>query len=190
MTNANPSLNPADNDSLTGVFRNTVYKMMQSYAGALPAKVIAYDIDSNRAQVQPLIKISSTSGDAISRAQVASVPVVQIGGSGYVINIPLQTGDFGLLIACDRDISLFLQGYTESAPNTARIKDFADSYFIPTVLKNVIIASEDRENIVIQNNSGSIKIALHIDKVKIVAPRLAVEGNITASGTITPGVPA
>lgn len=207
-TNVN-YIDPADEDSLIGTFRFILGKALQNIEGLLPAKVIAFDrTDPGRVQVQPLITMITTDGSQVSRADVASVPVLQIGGGGYFLSFNLQVGDLGWLFASDRDISLFLQSYEESPPNTFRKFQFSDGIFIPTIMRNYTIAGEDAEHAVLQSTDGSVRIALWPDKVKITAPEgleidgpitvnghalidgdLRVEGDITASGDITPNVP-
>jgi len=207
MTNANPSLDPANTGTLTGLLKMGFNKMMQNTNNCLPAKIVAYDRTTNRAQVQPLISLLATDGTLTPRAAIASVPVVQYGGGGFILSFNLKPGDLGWIEACDRDISLFLQNYKESGPNTQRIHDFADSKFHPDVMTGYTIAEEDEENAVLQTLDGSVRISIFPDKVKITAPTLEVDGNlqltgettltgdlrvngnITASGDITPNVP-
>ena len=224
MMNANPSVDPANLDSLTGTLKHVFKKLLQSVGGMLPCKVINISSDNKTAQVQPLIAIVSTAGQQMSRAQIANVPILQIGGGGFIMRFPIKTGDLGWIIASDRDISLFLQSYSEQVPNTYRIKDFADSLFIPNVLTGYTIADEDSANAVLQSLDGTVKISFGNAQIKIAAPTviveatdatidattveitsptvtvnastgmnvttptLAVTGNITATGTITPGV--
>jgi hypothetical protein len=168
---APPSRNPADNDTLTGLLKLALTKALQNTADMLPAKVIAYDRATNRAQVQPLISVVTTANRVVPRAQVASVPVFQYGGAGFVLSFPVRPGDTGWLKANDRDISLFKQTGGQATPNTARLHDFADAMFFPdTLLSGVTIAGEDAANAVFQNLAGTVKIALWSDLVKILAP--------------------
>lgn len=181
-----PDIDPADEDSLVGAFRFVVNKMLQDSNGQLPAKIISFDRTTNRAQVQPLIAIVTTDGTQISRAQIASIPVLQIGGGNFMLNFNLLPGDLGWIRASDRDISLFLQSYSEEKPNTNRINSFSDSIFIPAIMKDYTIAAEDAEHAVLQNLAGTVRIALWPDKVKITAPAgLVVDGPITATGGIS-----
>ena len=211
MLNNNPSINPANEDSLTGSFRHIFGKLLQDVNGMLPAQVIAYDRTKNLVLVQPLIMMVTTEGENIQRAQIASIPVLQIGGGNFLINFNLNTGDLGWILANDRDISNFLSTFKQSAPNTFRKNNFADSLFIPNVLTNYNIAGEDSGNAVFQSTDGTVKISLGTNKIKIAAenveidctnavvnstapmivttPIFAVAGNITASGTITPDTP-
>lgn len=190
--NNNPSLNPADNGTLAGTMNFVFSKLMQQTNGMLPAQVIKYDRDANRVQVQLLISMLTTNGEIIARSQLASLPVLVIGGGGYMINFPLNPGDLGWVAANDRDISLFLQSYSQVPPNTTRMFDFADGLFIPDAMKGYTIDPIDDGNMVIQNLAGTVKIALSPTAVTITAPAvvvngpLAANGGITASGGLTP----
>lgn len=155
-----------------GMMRLWRAKMQQQWDDMLPAQVIAYDRASNRAQVQPLIAMVSTNSTLIDRAQIAALPVLQLGGGGFVLSFPLQTGDLGWIKASDRDISLFLQTFQNSPPNTQRMHSFSDALFIPdTMLRAVSIAGEDAGNAVFQNTDGTVKIALWDNLIKILAPQ-------------------
>lgn len=186
-----PSLDPADNDSLSGLLRSAFGKLTQSMDDMLPARVVAFDRATNRAQVQPLVQVLTTDGQVVTRAQVASVPVLQIGGGGFVLNFPIKPGDLGWIKANDRDISLFLQSFAEAKPNTVRMHSFADGLFIPNILTGFTIAGEDADNVVLQTLDGSVRIAVWPGKVKITAPQLhivadvLIEGDVTIEGGIT-----
>lgn len=202
-----PSINPADEGSLVGAFRFILNKMLQDTNGMLPARVVTYDRETNRAQVQPMIMVVTTDGSQISRAPIAQVPVFQLGGGNMFINFKILPGDLGWILANDRDISLFLQSYSEARPNSFRKNNFADSLFLPHLMTEYTIV-DDNELAVIQNREGTVRVALLEDRVRVTAPEgleidggvtvtgnfnmtglMHVSGDITASGSITPGVP-
>ena len=183
-SNNNPSIDPANNGSLAGSIRFAFGKMMQQVNGMLPAQVIKYDREANRVQVQLMISILTTGGQQIPRPQIASIPVLLIGGGGYMLNFPLKTGDFGWVIANDRDISLFLQTYSQGAPNTTRVKNFSDGLFIPDAMRNFTIDDEDEENAVLQSLDGTIKISLSETTITVKAPNIVLDGNVTVTGAL------
>lgn len=184
-TRNNPSLDPANNDSLAGTLMFAFSKFMQQIDGVLPAKVIAYDRTANRVQVAPQIALLTTDGSIVPRSQIASIPVLVLGGGGYFLNFPLNAGDLGWIIANDRDISLFLQSYDESPPNTTRMFDFSDALFIPDVMRGYTIATEDNGNAVLSNLDSSVRIALWPTMVKITAPTIEIDGTLAVDGGIT-----
>jgi|SRR5208337_2284349 len=181
--NANPSIgnNPADLDSFTGSFRFIFAKLMQSIDGALPAKVIAFNRATNLAQVQPTISVIDTNGNATPRAQIASVPVLQIGAGNFMLNFPVNTGDLGWIVALDRDISNFLNSYQDSSPNTFRVKNFADSFFIPNILTNYTIAGGDVNNAVLQSTNGQVKLSLGMVELTLSAPTINIDAATEAN---------
>lgn len=184
MINAQPSRNPANDGSLEGMLTEILPKFLQNVDDMLPAKVISYDREANRVRVQPLIQMLSTAGEVISRQPVASVPVFNIGGGGFVMSFNLQAGDLGWIKANDRDISLFLQNYEEQRPNTLRKHTFSDALFFPDVMRGYTIADEDAGNCVIQNLDGTVKISLGASSVKITAPACeVVSDSVSVSAT-------
>lgn len=185
MTIANPSVDPANNDTLVGTFRQVIVKMLQSVDDMLPARVVNFDRTTNLAQVQPLIAMVSTSGEQVTRAQVASIPVLQLGGGNCLLNFNLVPGDLGWIKANDRDISLFLQSFSNSSPNTFRLKNFADSVFIPHVMMGYTIDDEDTNNAVLQTKDGTVRVALWADKIKMTAPNIILDSDVEITKTLT-----
>lgn len=183
MANAPPSMNPANNDSIVGLLNIALEKFLQGVDDMLPAVVIAYDRVTNRAQVKPLIKVVTTDNALVSRAAVASIPVLQIGGGNFLLNFNILPGNLGWIKASDRDISLFLQSYTEAQPEFSRKHSFEDALFIPHVMSGYTIAEEDAENAVLQNLDGTVKISLGADTIKIAAPNIEfVSTSLTHNG--------
>ena len=181
----NPSIDPADQDTLAGALRFSFNKLIQQINGMLPAKVIKYDRDANRVQVQLLIAIVTTDGSRVSRPQIASIPVLVMGGGNLMINFPLKPGDLGWVMANDRDISLFLQSYIESPPNTSRVKNFSDGLFIPDVMKGYTIDPTDADNAVISTVDGTIRISIGPTGVKITSPvPVTIDGPLTVTGAL------
>ncbi len=187
MVIAQPSINPANTDSMIGVLRHVTEKFAQGLDDMLPARVVSYDRAKNRAQVLPLVRLVTTEGQVVGRAEVASVPVLQMGGGGYVLHFPIKPGDLGWIKANDRDISLFMQSFAESSPNTRRKHSFEDGLFIPNILTGHVIAAEDQDHAVLQSLDGSVRIALWPGQVKITAPKLVVVGDVEVTGKIVSG---
>jgi Phage protein Gp138 N-terminal domain len=183
-----PSRNTANNNSLSGLIQFAINKNLESTDDMLPAKVIAYDRTTNRARVQPLIDMVDTKDVIQPRAQIASIPVLQLGGAGYVISFPIATGTLGWIKANDRDISLLRAPYNPVAPNTLRKHSFSDALFIPdTMLNGVTIASGDVNNAVFQNAEGTVKISLSGDTVTIKAPHVKIESTTLTHNNVNIG---
>lgn len=189
MSTAIPSIDPADEDSLIGAFRHILGKFLQGVDDMLPAQVISYDRTTNRAVVQPLVMLLTTDNKTVQRPAVASVPVIQYGGGGFVVSAPIKAGNLGWIKANDRDISLFLQSFNNSSPNTVRKHSFSDAVFIPDVMTGYTIDGEDTNNLVIQSLDGSTKIsvgdALMKFKVGDTIMEISPSGISTTSASFT-----
>lgn len=173
--NTNLSIDPANNDTLEGAFRHILNKLNQTTDSMLPAKVISYDRKSNKATVQPLIKVVSTDNSTLSRAEINNIPVLLLGGGGYLISFPINPGDLGWIIASDRDISVFTQNFDDSIPNTFRSKDFADSVFIPDAMTGYTINPGDSINLTIQSLDGDVKITLGGNTLTLKAENIVID---------------
>lgn len=193
--NAPPSMNPADNDTFAGMFNSILRKFLQNTDDMLPAQIVAYDRAANRAQVQPLIMMVSTTNEQTAHAPSASIPVMQFGGGGMMLNFNLKPGDLGWIKANDRDISLFLQGYQAAAPNTNFFHSFKNAVFIPDVMRGYTINSEDGANAVLSTIDGTQRIAIWPDRVKITSnnlividsPLTQITGRLVTTGTRAAG---
>lgn len=180
-----PSQNPADLGSVHGLFRAVLNKFLQGVDDMLPARVISYDRDTNRAQVQPMVAMLTTDGAAVSRAPVASVPVFQIGGGQFLLNFNIKPGDLGWIKASDRDISLFAQSHAEQLPNTKRLHSFQDAVFFPHLMTGYTIDPADAENCVLQNLDGSVKISLGADTITIKAPHVVIQSTTLTNNGVS-----
>lgn len=176
--NAQPSRNPANSSGdVSGGMRELFAKFLQSSIDdMLPAKIVAYDRDTNRATIKPMIAMVATNGDNISRNQLASIPVLNIGGGGSILSFNLSPGDLGWMKASDRDTADFLKRYSEAVPGTKRVHDFNNGLFIPDVMTGYTIDSEDAENAVLQTLDGTVRVSLFPDKLKLTAPTVEVDG--------------
>ena len=139
----------------------------------LPANVIKYNSSNNTVDIQPSIQVVLTDNKFMDMPQIFDVPVLELGGKGLSVKIPLEAGDTGIVIFCDRDISLFKQEKKNTQPNTLRKHDLADGIFIPMKFGN-----SGSSNISIQNTDGSVKF-------EITSSGINVKGNIVVDGEIT-----
>jgi hypothetical protein len=192
-----PGTDPADLTSLAGAFRTIFKKFMQNKDGMLPATVVSYNRNTNKAVIQPQIMLLSTDGTTMQRAPLASITVLALGGGGVMIGFPVKAGDTGWIDASDRDISLFLQQFkagvanqtsTMLPPNTLRMHSFSDGRFIPDVLCNYVFpeALDPDTDMCIATTDGEAYIALNSATKNITA--YSQTGNATINlpaGTLT-----
>lgn len=106
-----------------------------------------------------------------------------------MLSFNLNPGDLGWVAANDRDISLFLQTYNETVPNSGRVKNFADGVFIPDVMMGYTINPLDSANAVLQSTDGTVKISLGTGKITISAPVVEIDGFLSSDlNFITPAI--
>lgn len=157
-------------DVLLNSFKKNIFFKLNV---CLPANVIKYNSSNNTVDIQPSIQVVLTDNKFMDMPQIFDVPVLELGGKGLSVKIPLQAGDTGIVIFCDRDISLFKQEKKNTQPNTLRKHDLADGIFIPMKFGN-----SGSSNISIQNTDGSVKF-------EITSSGINIKGNIVVDGEIT-----
>lgn len=185
------SHNYADSFSISGIMRVFLEKIKNSIDVCLPVKVVAYDRKENTVSVEHCINMLSTKGETISRGKVMNVPVFNFGGGGFVMSFPLNAGDFGWLVASDRDISLFKQNKGKASPNTLRKHNFSDAFFIPDKIFNTNIDADDMSAFILQSIDGATKFVMQngeikicAENIKIVSQQIDIEGNVSLDGDL------
>jgi hypothetical protein len=116
----------------------------------LPGKIEKYDPVKQKADVKPLIKRTvilqdSTELTAESLPVIPDVPVIFPQGSGFFLSVPLQKGDYVMLLFCERSIDQYISGQgIDTDPIDTRIHDLSDAVALPGFvpyarsLKNVV----------------------------------------------------
>lgn len=172
-----------------GDFSASIRKYMQNYIrenvdDMIPAKVISYDPNTNRATVQPLISIQDQQGNKHPRAALSNIPVYRPGGNGFFISFPLKAGDFGWLKSSDRDYSLMLQSEKTEAPNTERFHSFSDGMFFPDTLSGWS-NNVSGDDLSIRNKSGSTSLGMTSGGMAISAANTTWTGNTAQTGNLS-----
>ena len=173
-----PNSKQAQQGSLAGQLKGALSKWLREEVDdMLPARVVSYDDATNRAVIQPLVMIGTTSGAKVSRASLPNIPVFRFGSGQFFMRFPIKPGDFGWLKANDKDISLIMQaqGQQEDWPNTERLHDFSDAMFFSDCVRGWLIDGANVDAAVWQSLDGTVCISLHDDKVNIKAPNLIAE---------------
>ncbi|CAH7183120.1 hypothetical protein VCHA50P417_20497 [Vibrio chagasii] len=155
------------------VFENDLLKKIQN---RLPARVLSVSDDRKTVTVKPLISMVDENNNILERGDIEGLRVFKYGAGGFFLSFDVRENDLGWIDACDRDVSLFLQSYRESPPNTLRKHSFSDAQFIPDIMTNFVIDDEDAGCLVIQNRDSTVKISMGSERINIKAPEL----NLTA----------
>lgn len=163
--------NTKDLSTLISILKQNIFLNLNV---CLPATVISYDSSKNQVDLQPAIQVVLTDNTFLDMPKIFNVPVLELGGNGLSIKIPLKAGDTGIVIFCDRDITLFKQEKKNTQPNTLRKHDLADGIFIP-----MKFGSSGSSNILIQSDDGATKLEITSSGINVKG-NLVVEGEITA----------
>lgn len=161
--------------TLAGVLDSTIRKVNKDLEVAIPCKVIS-TTSRSVVDVQPTIDFLDSRYNPIERSIIKSIPVATFGTSGLFLSFPIAVGDFGLLIACDRDISLFIQNLANSAPITTRMHDFNDALFIPLNFSNITVPDTENNNVVISDISNTNYISIGSSGININSTSVKING--------------
>lgn len=159
--------------SLDGILQMLKRNIFIELNVCLPATVVSYNSADNTVDLQPAIQAVLKDNSFVSLPQIFDIPVLELGGAGLSIKIPLQAGDTGIVIFCDRDISLFKQEKKNTQPNTLRKHDLSDGIFVPMRFGN-----SGSSNILIQSEDGNTQF-------EVTSSGINIKGNITVDGEIT-----
>lgn len=165
-----PKNNLNSYDALMQIIKDDIFINLNV---CLPATVKKYNSSNNTADLQPSIQAVMSDNTFVDLPLLLKVPVLELGGKGLSVKIPLQEGDTGIVIFCDRDITLFKQEKKNTQPNTLRQHDLSDGIFIPMRFGN-----SGSSNISIESADGNTKL-------EITSSGITVKGNITVDGEIT-----
>lgn len=165
-----PKNNLNSYDALMQIIKDDIFINLNV---CLPATVKKYNSSNNTADLQPSIQAVMSDNTFVDLPLLLKVPVLELGGKGLSVKIPLEAGDTGIVIFCDRDITLFKQEKKNTQPNTLRQHDLSDGIFIPMRFGN-----SGSSNISIESADGNTKL-------EITSNGINVKGNITVDGEIT-----
>lgn len=105
---------------------------------ATPGEVITYNPATQRADVQPSIKLRMVDGKIRSMPPVTSAPVLWPRFGGFRIEGELAPGDTVLLIVCDRSIDKWRSKGGLVDPVEARKHSITDAVVLPSLWPDIV----------------------------------------------------
>lgn len=188
MSDNKPNTDAANEGSLPGQLDAALKSFfLNQFEGMLPATVVSYNDQTNRAVIKPLVMLGTTSGAKVSRAQVSGIPVYRFGGGGFFMRFPIKAGDFGWIKANDRDISLvFQRGGLEDWPNTTRMNKFSDAMFFPDTFKQWVVSGENADKAVWQTMDGETCISLGAGEIKHKVGAVSITASASGIALVSP----
>ena len=160
-------------DNLSDAIDFVLQRFKTGLHTAIPAMVTAVDSVGVGVRVDALPVVGLLLGDGTRRARpvAVNVPVVFVGGGGWLIRVPISVGDVVLLVFCERDISGWKSGLFGGLP-TDRMLSESDAVAIPMLST---VPDPDTE-LAITNADGSTRIRLTGDAIDIDAATVRING--------------
>lgn len=156
-------------------------RFMDSVRTATIVKVLAVTNNGGASpvgtvDVQPLVQQADGEGNAVPLAPVYGVPYMRIQGGADAVILDPKVGDLGIAIFGDRDLSIVETTKDVGAPGSARRYSLADALYIGGLLNGTPVQF-------VQFEASGITVKSPT-KVTIEAPTVAVQGDMTVSGTV------
>lgn len=95
-----------------------------------PGRVQSFDRARKTATVQILLVRVLPDNTTMDYPVLVDCPVVTIQGGGGSIQFPIEPGDQGLLLFCDRNIDAWFKTGSAAPPADARSHDLSDGFFL------------------------------------------------------------
>lgn len=171
-----PSYNPADVKSKAGKQEFLFDCFAQRIEKIAPAQIVSYDRQKNRAVVQILNQTILSDGGKQTKKTLNDIPALVLHGGGFVISLPIKTGDIGWICAADRNISIFKQTLKIFAPATEEKHRYKDSFFVPNYINGFTFSNDDENALLISSLDGTTKISVLDSKITISAAEVNLGG--------------
>lgn len=163
---------------------DTARDVMEELHTAIPGKFVSYDPDTGMAEVKPYGVFRAPTGKNIEYPLLTEVPVIlpQCPAVGVAIAFPIKKGDDCLLIISEQELDAWL--YKEESDAELRF-DLTSAIAIPGLSREKNSAMEEAcKNGSLVLKCGSNKISVSSTEI-VISGNLKIDGNITATGTVT-----
>lgn len=169
--------NPANMDSLFGIFDMWLRQFMAANLAILQPVKITEIIDNGRlVNVQPLISQFDTTGKEIAITEIISnIPYMQPFGANGRFAFAPAVGDTGILIACNWDITNYKKMGAAAPVASGRKFSWADGFFLPMGF------NKQPDGATLEN--GSV-VVVSPNGVEITTPKLTINGDVSITGNI------
>lgn len=189
--------------------QNLITNNLKSLNTCFLAEIVA--IKANKVSVRQVIKSSTSEADLIVNECLIAFPY----SSGWQVQFKLKTGDIGLCLVANKDISTYKQSGRASIATTKRFKSVNDSIFLPLSMFKTLandsvdftIKGADGDEFTFDsgeltinasadikakaggafNAEGTSEIMLKAPSTTIQSPAITLGGNVTLGGAMSAG---
>ena len=154
----------------------------------LPGTVTSYDAGSQRATVQPAVRMRQPDGREEELPVLNSVPVIWPRSGGASMTFPVKAGDGCLILFNQRSTDEYKNNGKTNTPQDPRMFDMSDAVAIMGFVSFGSGGGAD-DAIEIKLGGSTIKVKedgveITTDKVDITAPTTTFTGNVQVSGNL------
>lgn len=127
---------------------------------AMPGKVESYDPLTRTGQVKPLLKIAHIDKTQTELQSIADVPFAIYGTASAGVVLPINTGDYVLLIFNERTIGKAMKTGNASSTSLTHLFGLGDAVALPGLFPQPTGPHlENQTDIQIYNKSGNVLLA-------------------------------
>ena len=167
------------------LLRTAIKENQKSLNTAIPGYLIAFEPDTQLAQLQIGIKRVDTQGNSFNPPILIECPVHFPGGK-FAIEYELQPDDEGLIVFSQRCIDAWQDTGGIAENPILRFHDYNDAMFIPGIRSQTNVLGNFQNNGVrLRNEDGTNYVWLKNDgTAEISVTSLTVNGNLIVNGAV------
>jgi hypothetical protein len=149
---------------LSEVIASHVRMVLESARTAIPGRVEKYDSATQTADVQPMVRnvLIDPDGNRLEESLpiIPNVPVAWPRGGGFFLSMPVEKGDFVLLVICDRCIDVWRAKGSEADPADLRHHDLSDAVAIPGLYPDTAPLNEASGTELVLGKDGGVQVRI------------------------------
>lgn len=170
--------------TLTNLVKRSFIEMMKDIGTSIPGHIIAFDPDTQLAQLQIGIVRIDADGETFTPPPIIECPVYIFGGSEFIVETQIGSGDEGIVVFSQRCIDAWVNSGGVAQNPILRFHDFSDACFLPGLRSQPNkISGYSNDGIRLRNKAGDHYMWLKSDGTLDMTNAL---GNITMTpdGTV------
>ncbi|QGH75033.1 putative baseplate protein [Vibrio phage Rostov M3] len=172
------------NSKRTELMKRSFIELMKDVGTSIPGHFLAFDPDTQLAQIQIGIQRVDVNGKVFEPAPLIECPVAFLGGSEYFIEHQIDPGDECLIVFSQRCIDGWINTGGIADNHIMRFHDFNDAAILPGLRSQPNkISSFENNGVRLRNKSGDKYIWLKNDgTAEITVDTLRLNGDFVHTG--------